>query len=73
MVTAETVGFSYLRVISTVLSKTILRLVSFQTIWSIISDQCQIPTRAGLLLKTMVWYRHPWSFIRDHGLIILKI
>jgi hypothetical protein len=23
-------------------------LVSFQTIWSIISDQCQITTRAGL-------------------------
>jgi hypothetical protein len=56
MVTAETVGFSYLRVISTVLSKTILRLVSFQTIWSIISDQCQIPTRAGLVSTPLVYY-----------------
>jgi hypothetical protein len=23
----------------------------------------------GLLLETMVWYRHPWSIIRDHGLV----
>jgi len=50
-------------------------LVSFQTIWSIISDQCRIsrpgpvPTRAGLVSTPLVCYQRPWSGIDTPSLL----
>ncbi len=48
-------------------------LASFQTIWSIISDQCRIPTRAGLVSTPLVYYQRPWSGIDTPGISLETI